>query len=82
MCLLCLLYAPWRAGGPSPWSLWLLRRLERNKEGEDQEVKHEALYNCMIGMFGAENAGIIECVGDENKTEAALAKAEEFGKSL
>lgn len=42
----------------------------------------EAQYNCMIGMFGAENAGIIECVGDENKTEAALAKAEEFGKSL
>ena len=60
----------------------LLRRLERNKEGGDQEVKHEALYNCMIGMFGAENAGIIECVGDENKSEAALAKAEEFGKSL
>ena len=45
-------------------------------------MKHEALYNCMIGMFGAENAGIIECVGDENKSEAALAKAEEFGKSL
>jgi len=42
----------------------------------------EAQYNCMIGMFGAENAGIIECVGDENKSEAALAKAEEFGKSL
>lgn len=60
----------------------LLRRLERNKGGEDQEVKHEAQYNCMIGMFGAENAGIIECVGDENKSEAALAKAEEFGKSL
>ena len=45
-------------------------------------MKHEALYNCMIGMFGAENAGIIECVGDENKSEAALTKAEEFGKSL
>ena len=42
----------------------------------------EAQYNCMIGMFGAENAGIIECVGDENKSEAALAKAEEFGRSL
>ena len=42
----------------------------------------EAQYNMMVGMFGAESAGIIECFGDDNKSEAALAKAEAFGRSL
>ena len=36
----------------------------------------------MVGLFGAEDAGIIESNGTDNKSEAALAKAEEFGKSL
>ena len=42
----------------------------------------EAQYKTMVGFFGAEDAGIIECNGDDNKSDAALAKAEEFGKSL
>jgi multimeric flavodoxin WrbA len=42
----------------------------------------EAQYKIMVGFFGAEDAGIIKCVGDDNKSDAALAKAEEFGKSL
>ena len=42
----------------------------------------EAQYKTMVGFFGAEDAGIIECNDDDNKSDAALAKAEEFGKSL
>lgn len=42
----------------------------------------EAQYKMMAAMFEAEDAGIIECCGDDNKSEAALAKAEEFGRSL
>lgn len=42
----------------------------------------EAQYKMMVGMFEVEDAGIITCSGDDNKSEAALAKAEEFGKSL
>lgn len=42
----------------------------------------EAQYKMMVGFFGAEDAGILEIIGEENKSEAALAKAEEFGKSL
>ena len=42
----------------------------------------ETQYKTMFWFFGAEDAGIIECNGADNKSEAALAKAEEFGKSL
>ncbi len=42
----------------------------------------EAQYKMMLAMFGAEDVGIIECCGDDNKSAAALAKAEAFGKSL
>ncbi len=42
----------------------------------------EAQYKSVISLCGGEDAGIITCAGAENKTEAALAKAEEFGKSL
>lgn len=42
----------------------------------------EAQYKMMLGMFGAEDAGIITCYGNDNKSDAALAKAEAFGKSL
>ena len=42
----------------------------------------ETQYKTMVGFFGAEDAGIIESNGEDNKSEAALAKAEEFGKSL
>ena len=36
----------------------------------------------MVEMFEVEDAGIITCSGDDNKSDAALAAAEEFGKSL
>ena len=42
----------------------------------------ETQYKSVISLCGGEDAGIITCAGAENKTEAALAKAEEFGKSL
>ena len=42
----------------------------------------ETLYKTMVGFFGAEDACIIECNGADNKSGAALAKAEEFGRSL
>jgi hypothetical protein len=33
-------------------------------------------------MFGAEDAGILAVNGEDNKSEAALARAEALGKSL
>ena len=42
----------------------------------------ETQYKSVISLCGGEDAGIITCAGAENKTESALAKAEEFGKSL
>lgn len=42
----------------------------------------EAQYKCMLAMFGAEDAGIIAVNGEDNKSEAALAKAEALGKGL
>ena len=42
----------------------------------------ETQYKSIIALCGGEDAGIVEVCGDDNKTDAALAKAEEFGKSL
>ena len=42
----------------------------------------EAQYKCMLAMFGAEDAGIIAVNGEDNKSEAALTKAEALGKGL
>ena len=39
---------------------------------------HKAQYKKIIGLFRVEDAGIIECSGDNNKSEAALAKVETF----
>lgn len=39
----------------------------------------EAQYKTMVGFFKAEDMGILEVVGDENQSEAALKKAEAFG---
>lgn len=42
----------------------------------------EAQYKAMLAFFGAEDLGIKKVVGDENKSEAALAELEAFGKSI
>ena len=42
----------------------------------------ETQYKSIIALCGGEDAGIIEVVGEDNKSEAALAKAEALGKSL
>ncbi len=42
----------------------------------------EAQYKVMVGFFGAEDLGIKEVVGENNKTEAALAELEAFGASI
>ncbi|MDO5134260.1 MAG: flavodoxin family protein [Eubacteriales bacterium] len=42
----------------------------------------EAQYKMIVSLCGGEDAGIIAFSGAENKSEAALAKAEEFGRSL
>ena len=42
----------------------------------------EAQYKGMLAFFGAEDMGIKEAVGDENKSEAFLAELEAFGASL
>lgn len=46
---------------------------------------HEVLelqYKHNVGFFGGEDMGIREVVGDDNKSEAALADLEAFGASL
>ena len=42
----------------------------------------ETQYKSILALCGGEDAGIVEVCGEDNKTEAALAKAEEFGRSL
>lgn len=42
----------------------------------------EAQYKGMVAMFGGEDKGICTVGGEDNKSEAALAKVEAFGKSL
>lgn len=42
----------------------------------------ETQYKSIIALCGGEDAGIVEVCGKDNKSDAALAKAEEFGKSL
>ena len=42
----------------------------------------ETLYKGNVGFFGAEDMGIKEVVGADNKTEAVLAELEAFGASL
>ena len=42
----------------------------------------ETQYKSILALCGGEDAGIVEVNGEDNKSEAALAKAEAFGKSL
>ena len=42
----------------------------------------EAQYKTMVGFFKAEDMGILEVVGDENQSEAALKKAEMLGAKV
>ena len=42
----------------------------------------EGQYKGMLAFFQAEDLGIIEVNGEDNKSETALAKAEAFGASL
>lgn len=42
----------------------------------------EAQYKTMVGFFKAEDLGIKEVSGDDNKSEAALADLEAFGASI
>lgn len=42
----------------------------------------EQQYHNMLAFFGAEDLGIRELHGEENKTEAALAEIEAFGASV
>ena len=42
----------------------------------------EGQYKDMMAFFGSEDLGIKEIVGDDNKSEAALAELEAFGASI
>ena len=42
----------------------------------------EGQYKSMLAFFQAEDLGIMEVIGDDNKSEAALAKLEAFGASI
>lgn len=42
----------------------------------------EMQYKMILSLCGGEDAGIVTAAGAENKSEDALAKAEEFGRSL
>ena len=52
--------------------------------GDREETQNRPLspYKCILAMFGAEDAGILAVNGEDNKSEAALAKAEALGKGL
>lgn len=75
-CAISRFYAGWKPAKAQKYAM-LLSSMSPNVY-----AGIEAQYRSIVGFFEAEDMGIIEVFGDDNKSEAALAKAEEFGKSL
>ena len=69
-------YAPFKPAKATKYALIMSSGSPGVYAGSEAQIKGT------VSFFGAEMVGIVEVPGDENKTEAALAKAEALGAAF